>query len=130
VPAGDAFTTKQQDEIQRTISLAEKESDLRYSVYVGTLAGDTREHARRLHAALGDEAPRTVLVALDPGSRHLEIVTGTDAARRLDDRSCTLAALSMTTTFSAGDLSGGITKGLLSLAEHARSQRVLHTDEP
>lgn len=130
MPAGEAFTPKQQQDIQRQISLAERQSELLYSVYVGTLAGDTREHARSLHAALGGESARTVLVALDPGNRRLEVVTGDDASRHLDKRACTLAAMAMTTAFSGGDLVGGINQGLQSLAEHARAPRVLHADQP
>jgi uncharacterized membrane protein YgcG len=128
VPAGEAFTNRQQQDIQRMISIAERESGLLFSVYVGTLEGDTAAHARLLHAALGESEERTVLIAVDPGGRHLEIVTGHEAARRLDDRSCGLAAMSMATSFSAGDLTGGIGNGILSLAEHARRPRSLHTD--
>lgn len=130
MPAGEAFTPKQQQDIQRQITLAEKQSELLYSVYVGTLSGDTREHARALHATLGDEAHRTVLLALDPGSRRLEIVTGDEASRQLDKRACTLAAMAMTTAFSGGDLVGGINQGLQRLAEHARAPRVLHAQQP
>ena len=129
MPAGDAFSEKQSEDISRTIRLAEENSDLHYSVYVGALEGEPRAHAQRLHAALDDPA-NSVLVAVDPGGRHLEIVTGSEAARWLDDRSCWLAALSMTTQFAAGDLSGGIVNGLRSMSEHARHPRTLHTDTP
>jgi uncharacterized membrane protein YgcG len=36
----------------------------------------------------------------------------------------------MTSAFQAGDLSGGIANGVLSLAEYARVPRSLHTDTP
>ena len=35
MPAGDAFSEKQSEDISRTIRLAEENSDLHYSVYVG-----------------------------------------------------------------------------------------------
>ena len=47
--------------------------------------------------------------------------------RRLDDRSTGLAAMTMTSAFQAGDLSGGIANGIIALAEHAQAPRSLHT---
>lgn len=130
MPAGEAFSDRQRNEITRAIRLAEKESGLRFAVHVGALGADSRGQALRLHAQLGDRAARAVLVAVDPGDRRLEVVTGSEAKRQLDDYSCGLGALSMTTQFGAGDLVGGIVNGLLTLGEHARSPKVLHLNEP
>jgi uncharacterized membrane protein YgcG len=85
--------------------------------------------ARQLHAALGAGADQAVLVAVDPGARRLEIVTGPGVRRRLDDRAAALAAMTMTSAFQAGDLSGGIANGILALAEHAHVPPSLHTDQ-
>jgi hypothetical protein len=126
VPAGEAFTDRQRDEIGRAIRFARQEGDLPVSVYVGALESEPRSQAQRLHAALDDPA-RWVLVAVDPGARRLEIVTGAEVRRRLDDRSCALAAVSMTSAFAAGDLAGGIVHGVRTLGEHARAPRSLHT---
>ena len=128
VPAGDAFSERQYDDIVRAIRLARRESELPVSVYVGTLEGDTRAQALRLHGALGAGAGESVLIAVDPGARRVEIVTGADVRRRLDDRAAGLAAIAMTSAFQAGDLSGGIVDGIRSLAEHARVPKSLHTE--
>ena len=130
MPAGEAFSSRQSDDILRAIRQAKEASGLSYSVYVGVLEGDTRPAAEALHAALGRSAAHTVLVAVDPAARRLEVVTGSAAKRSLDDRSCALAALTMTSQFSVGDLSGGIVNGLGTLAEHARHPRTLHLDRP
>jgi uncharacterized membrane protein YgcG len=130
VPAGDAFSERQQEDVVRAIRLARQQSALPVSVYVGTLDGDSRAMAQKLHGALGDDASQSVLVAVDPGARRLEIVTGPEARRRVDDRAAGLAAIAMTSAFQAGDLSGGIANGVLSLAEYARVPRSLHTDTP
>jgi uncharacterized membrane protein YgcG len=127
VPAGEAFSERQNADIVRAIRLAMRQAELPVSVYVGTLEGDTRAAALRLHGALGADAPRSVLVSVDPGARRLEIVTGSEVRRRLDDRSTGLAAMAMTSAFQAGDLSGGIASGVLALAEHAQTPRSLHT---
>jgi hypothetical protein len=60
-----------------------------------------------------------VLVAVSPGQRVLEIVTGVESSRRLADRGCELAVLGMVTSFKAGDLAGGLTSGLRVLSDHA-----------
>lgn len=113
----EPFTDGQVREISRAAATAGAETGLRFSVYVGAVEGDIRDHAERLHAALGADTPRCVLLLVAPGDRQLEIVTGRDAHRRLSDRACALAALSMTTAFSGGDLVGGILTGVRMLAD-------------
>lgn len=130
MPAGEVFSERQQDDVVRAIRLARRQSDLPVSVYVGALEGDSRAVALRLHHALGADAEQTVLVAVDPGARRVEIVTGKEVRRRLDDRSAGLAAMTMTSAFQGGDLSGGIANGVLALAEHAHAPKSLHTDLP
>lgn len=119
MPSGEPFTDGQVREISRACSTASTESGLYYSVYVGPVEGEVRDHAERLHAALGDRAANGVLILVAPGDRQLEIVTGKQSSRRLSDRSCALAALSMTTAFSGGDLVGGIVTGVRMLSESA-----------
>lgn len=113
------FTDPQIREITRGCSTATSATGLHFSVYVGPVEGEIRDHAERLHAALGALAGRGVLMLVSPGDRQLEIVTGRESARRLSDRACALAALSMTTAFAGGDLAGGIVTGLLMLGEAA-----------
>jgi hypothetical protein len=129
VPAGEAFSDRQREDIARAVRIAENDSGLAFSVYVGALGDDTRARALELHAQLPDTS-RSALIAVDPGGRQLEIVTGTEAKRWLDDYACGLGAISMTTQFTAGDLAGGIINGLRTLAEHARHPKTLHNDEP
>ena len=71
-----------------------------------------------------------MLVAVDPGARRVEVVTGSEVRRRLDDRAAGLAAMTMTSAFQAGDLAGGIASGVLALAEQRPHPESLHTDTP
>jgi uncharacterized membrane protein YgcG len=119
VPSGEPFTNEQYRDIEHVIEVASAETGLRYSVYVGEVDGDIRDAAEAKHAEFGAAAADTVLVVVSPGDRLLEIVTGEAAGRRLTDRACALAALSMTTAFTGGDLAGGIVTGLRMLAEAA-----------
>ncbi len=127
VPAGDAFSTTERSEIDRAIRLAETQSRFEFSVYVGASDGETRPFAERLHAALA-LPDRSVMILVDPAARIVEIVTGKEARRVLDDAEVALAALSMRTSFAAGDLVGGIVAGVSQLAEHARRPTMLHND--
>jgi len=113
------FTDGQVRDISRACGKASAESGLHFSVYVGAVEGEIRDHAERLHAALGAQAANGVLILVAPGDRQLEIVTGKTSARRLSDRACALTALSMTTSFAGGDLVGGITTGVRMLSEAA-----------
>jgi hypothetical protein len=60
----------------------------------------------------------------------LVIVTGRLARIPLDDRACGLAALSMTSSFTTGDIMGGLRDGLSVLGEQARRMRVEYLDQP
>lgn len=119
MPSGEPFTNEQHRDIEHVIEIASAETGLHYSVYVGEVDGDIRDAAEAMHAGFGADGSDTVLVVVSPGDRLLEIVTGEAAGRRLTDRACALAALSMTTSFTGGDLAGGIVTGLRMLAEAA-----------
>jgi uncharacterized membrane protein YgcG len=119
-PAIDGpFTPRQLFRIDEALRAADRETGFQFSVYVGELTEPTREHAERLICQLSDP-PRSVLLAISPNQRVLEILTGEQAARRLPDRVCALAALSMTAAFGGGDLAGGVVTGLRMLADQAR----------
>jgi uncharacterized membrane protein YgcG len=117
-----AFTDRQAADIRRALRHAEAATGLRFSVYVGAAGGEPGEFARSLHAALGADADRAVLVFVDPDARTMRIVTGERARAALDDRTCAIAVMSMTASFGVGDLTDGICDGVHMLAEHARSR--------
>lgn len=127
MPAGDAFTPDQIQDIERAVRNAEAASGLRFSVYVGNADSETRPFATRLHSRL-DEPDRSVLVYVDPPGRRLEIVTGAQAKRQLADSRCGLAALTMQASFAAGDLTGGLVTGIQQLGDHAHQLPMLHRD--
>jgi hypothetical protein len=56
----------------------------------------------------------------------VEVVTGAGASRRVPDRACALAVLSMTGSFAAGDLVGGLINGLRQLSDQAGHPRSRH----
>lgn len=112
------FSTRQLLRIDEALRLADKGTGLVFSVFVGGLDEPIRDHAQRLHRQLADPA-KSVLIAVSPNQRQLEIVTGRHARKRILDTYAKLAALSMVGAFSGGDLAGGIINGLDQLASHA-----------
>jgi uncharacterized membrane protein YgcG len=112
------FTTRQLLRIDEALRAADRSTGLTFSVYVGEITGEIRESAEKLHAQLANPAD-SVLIAVEPKERQLEIVTGSNARKRLADRDCKLAALSMAAAFGGGDLAGGVVSGLAQLADHA-----------
>jgi hypothetical protein len=112
------FTTPQLLRLDEALRLADSSTGLAFSVYVGDLDEPTRGHAEKLHGQL--EAPDTsILLAVSPNQRLLEIVTGAVARKRIPDRSAKLAALSMAAAFGGGDLAGGLVSGIAQLTEQA-----------
>jgi uncharacterized membrane protein YgcG len=125
VPAGE-LSVSDRARINRAVANAEASSGLAFSVLIGVSPQqDSRGYAEQLHGGLSQPA-RSVLVLCDPVARALEIVTGAEARRTLDDVECALAAASMQTSFAGGDLIGGLVNGIQQLGESARAPRTLH----
>jgi uncharacterized membrane protein YgcG len=126
VAAGE-FSAGERFEIDRAIRAAEETSRHEFSVFVGHADGDRRDYALGLHAAL--VAPsHSVLVMVDPVARVVEVVTGSVVKRTLTDHEVQLAILEMQSAFSAGDLVGGLKRGITMLAQHARAPQTLHAE--
>ena len=125
MPAGDGFSSAQRLQIDKAIRDAETECRYEFSVYVGPADEDTRAFAERLHASLVAPAI-SVLLMIDPVARAIEVVTGEQARRDLDDDEVRLALAEMQTEFAHDDLASGIVRGIQRLAAYARGPRTLH----
>lgn len=129
VPAGEAFTVDQRQEIDRAIREADRISGREFSVFVGSSEGNSRKAAEVMHS----ELPRpgnSVLIHVDPVQRTIEIVTGADVRRTLSNGQVALSALTMQSAFQAGDLTRGLRSGIVQLAELATPVTSLHTETP
>ncbi|HEV7871271.1 MAG TPA: DUF5130 family protein [Modestobacter sp.] len=113
------FSYQELSRLDEALTMSSRETGLRFTLYVGELGTDTRSTAETLHARSGGDTSTSVLVAVSPGQRVLEIVTGSAAARRLPDRACALAVLSMTSRLGSGDLVGAIINGLRQMSDGA-----------
>ena len=124
------FNSNERFQIDEAIRQAELVSRFEFSVFVGRVDGEPRAFATQLHNRL--VAPsRSVLIMLDPAARVLEIVTGGVVRRTISDREVELVALEMQSMFAAGDLVGGLRRGIQTLADHAAAApETLHADQP
>jgi uncharacterized membrane protein YgcG len=126
VPAGEDLGPGDLQRLERAVEVAERFSGLTFTLVLGRSEQDPRSYAEQLHAGLPDP-DGSVLVMCDPVLRALEIVTGSRTRRVLDDLDCRLAAASMQTSFTAGDLVGGLVTGIQQLGLAARKPETLHT---
>ena len=126
MPVGE-FNSAERFQVEEAIRQAELVSRYEFSVFVGRSGADARAFATQLHNRLVAPA-RSVLIMLDPAARVLEIVTGGDVRRTLTDQEVELATLQMQASFATGDLVGGLRRGILMLADHARAPQTLHAD--
>lgn len=115
------FSASQLARLDEALTLVSRQTGLDFSIYLGPLGGgsDKRKGAESLHDSLGAKAAGSVLVAVSPGERAVEVVTGAEARLRLPDRGAKLAVMSMIASFKEGDLIGGLISGLRMLADHA-----------
>src|SRR4051794_14376541 len=113
------FSYQELARLDEALTMSSRETGLRFTLYIGDLGRQTRLQAEELHARSGGNPTESVLIALSPGQRVVEVVTGAAAARRLPDRACALAVLSMTGSFAAGDIVGGIVNGLRQMSDQA-----------
>jgi hypothetical protein len=120
------FSWQELARLDEALTMSSRETGLRFTLYIGDLGKRTRVRAEELHSMSGSDPSHSVLLALSPGQRVIEVVTGAAAARRLPDRACALAVLSMTTSFAGGDLVGGIVNGLRQMSDQAGRLRTAH----
>ncbi|GAA4876004.1 DUF5130 family protein [Saccharopolyspora cebuensis] len=113
------FSPGQLARVDEAIALSTRTTGLEFAVYVGGLGEDSRAQAEDMHATLGARAAEGVLIAVSPGERKFEIVTGDEAYRRIPDRSCQLAAMSMVASFKEDELIDGLIGGLRMLSDAA-----------
>ncbi|MPZ83145.1 MAG: DUF5130 family protein [Actinophytocola sp.] len=117
------FSSVQLARLDEALTLSARSTGLGFSVYLGDLGEDTRAFVEGLHAESGEAAAAAVLIAVSPTQRRVEVVTGAESTRRLPDRACNLAVMSMVASFKEGDLVGGLVSGLRMLSDQAGPAR-------
>lgn len=105
--------------LDEVIATAEQATGLRFATYLGDLGNDTRITAESLLGAFDDDAAYTVLIALSPGQRVAEIVTGTEANLRIAERGAKAAAVAIAAAAGDGNLYGAFVDAIRILTDQA-----------
>jgi len=116
--ADEPFSPSQLARLDEALTMASRETGLRFSVYLGDLGDDQSARVAELHDQM-EASHEAVLIAVSPGQRFVEVLSGADARMRLPDRGAKLAVMSMVASFREGDLFGGLLSGLRMLADQA-----------
>jgi hypothetical protein len=126
--ADGVLTDAQRVEVHGIVQKARAISGFRFCAYVGPLA-EGRATAETELAGLKDGGS-AILVAVDPATGAIEIVSGASLGTHLAPRDYELAALSMVSCLNGGSIVEALREGAIQLAQHARPQRTLHLDLP
>ena len=116
--ADGPFTTRQLLRLDEALRIADEQTGLTFSVFIGELEVPTRASAEKLQKQIA-HADRAVLIAVSPNQRRLEIITGNEARKRISDRDAKRAGLSRAAAFAGGDLAGGVLAGIAQRASPA-----------
>ena len=74
-PSDHPFSPAQLTRLDEALTMASRQSGLRFSVYLGELGEAPSERVAELHDEL-EGASEAVLVAVSPGQRVVEVLTG------------------------------------------------------
>lgn len=108
---GATFSQSEIDAFERALVEAEDRSGMRFALYVGGPESEPKEFATTLLSGQREPASTVVLV-VDPDSRAVQIATGTEAARRINDADCDLAAANIQYESDRAGLASGIVNAL------------------
>jgi Domain of unknown function (DUF5130) len=111
------FSTRQLSRLDEALTFCTRATGIEFSVYLGELGTDSRARAEELLASAG--VADAVLIAVSPGERVVEVVTGVHAQRRVSDRAARLAVMTMVASFRDSDLIGGLLSALRMLSDQA-----------
>src|SRR5690242_4395052 len=77
------FSWQELSRLDEALTMASRETGLRFTLYIGDLGRRTRIRAEELFGQSGGDLTESVLIAVSPGQRVVEVVTGSGAARRI-----------------------------------------------
>ncbi|MFE4501574.1 DUF5130 domain-containing protein [Rhodococcus sp. NPDC056743] len=109
------FTTKDLVALDVALTEATRATKVRFNVYVGDLGADPTAGADALFPTT-PEAERSVLIAVSPNQRVVEVRSGRVVADRVTDRIAQLGATAAVSSISEGNLIDGLISGIRVMA--------------
>ncbi|MBJ8346766.1 DUF5130 domain-containing protein [Antrihabitans sp. YC2-6] len=101
------FTERELIRLDDALTAATRSTKIRFNIYVGDLGSDTGTGADELFPGT-PEAARSILIAVSPNDKAVEVRTGRDVADRANTRVAQLGVTAAISAFRDGDLIDGL----------------------
>lgn len=101
------FSDDERVAVDNALIEATRATKVRFTIYVGDLAGDASAAVDDLFATTPDAA-RSVLIAVSPNDKVIEVRSGREIADRANDRVCQLGATAALSSIRQGKLIDGL----------------------
>ncbi|MEV0031477.1 DUF5130 domain-containing protein [Nocardia sp. NPDC050793] len=110
--AGDVFkeapfSDEERLAMDNVLTEATRATKVRFNVFVGDLGADTAAGADQLFPST-PEAARSVLIAVSPNEKAIEVRSGHEVADRANDRVCQLGVTAALSSIRQGQLIDGL----------------------
>lgn len=114
--AGDVFkeapfSNDERLAVDNVLTEVTRATKIRFNVYIGDLGEDPAAAVDALFPTT-PEAARSVLIAVSPNDRAVEVRSGKDVADRANDRVCQLGVTAALSSIRQGDLIDGLISAL------------------
>ncbi|WP_245553095.1 DUF5130 domain-containing protein [Nocardia veterana] len=118
--AGDVFKEAPFSDHERllmdnTLTEATRTTKVRFNIYIGDLGPDTAAGADAVFPAT-PEAAHSVLIAVSPNDKAVEVRSGREVADRVNDRICQLGATAALASLRQGQLIDGLVSAVRVMA--------------
>ncbi|WP_433680218.1 DUF5130 domain-containing protein [Nocardia sp. CA-119907] len=101
------FSDDERLAMDNVLTEATRATKVRFNVYIGDLGADPAAGADAVFPAT-PEAARSVLIAVSPNDKAVEVRSGSEIADRANDRVCQLGVTAALSSFRQGQLIDGL----------------------
>jgi hypothetical protein len=118
--AGDVFKEAPFSDNERlamdnVLTEATRATKVRFNIYIGDLGNDPAAGADAIFRAT-PEAAHSVLIAVSPNDRAIEVRSGSEVTDRANDRVCQLGVTAALSSFRQGELIDGLVSAVRVMA--------------
>ncbi|MET7767273.1 DUF5130 domain-containing protein [Nocardia sp. NPDC005366] len=118
--AGDVFkevpfSDNERLAIDNVLTEATRATKVRFNIYIGDLGADPAAGVDAIFPTT-PEAARSVLIAVSPNDKAIEVRSGADVADRANDRVCQLGVTAALSSFRQGEMIDGLVSAIRVMA--------------
>ncbi|WP_433194241.1 DUF5130 domain-containing protein [Nocardia sp. CA-107356] len=109
------FSDDERLAMDNVLTEATRATKVRFNIYIGDLGADPAAGADAVFPAT-PEAARSVLIAVSPNDKAVEVRSGSEIADRANDRVCQLGVTAALSSFRQGQLIDGLVSAVRVMA--------------